>query len=267
MSINEQAGAKIGFSSQSSEKLLQIMESLAKYHAPAKLQDIAESLGVTQSTTLRYLNTLINQKYVYKDEETLRYGLTWKICRLGHLVTSHTGIRDIAYPFLRELSRVLDAGVCLAICREEELFYLDVIEKPNNTDWILQRIGKSAPMHCTGSGKVLLTGFSAETLKIFAAKGLERITDKTITNQQELFNELEKVRAQGYAIDDEECELGIRCVSVPLYDYSDRIAAAFSLFGSVADVDFSTIKDRFVPKMLEYSRQISTRLGSRKFEE
>ena len=254
------------FRSQSSDKLLQIMECMMESHLPVKLQDISERLEMPQPTTLRYLNTLLDQQYVYKDEETLRYALTWKICKFAHNVQLNSSIRDIVSPFMRELCYTLDVGACLAKEIDGELVYLDVIDRPGNTGQILQRIGKGAPIHSTGSGKVLLSGMAKSQVELIAeTRGLGAFTEKTITALPALLAELEMIRSKGYALDDEECELGIRCASVPLYDYTENIVAALSVFGPVGEVDIERICNVFVPELKEMAAQISMRLGSNRF--
>jgi len=94
------------------------------------------------------------------------------------------------------------------------------------------RIGKNAPIHTTASGKVLLSSFSYRKVEeIIAEKGLERLTENTITTPEKLFGELALIRKRGYAVDDEECEIGHRCIAVPIYDYSGNVAGAISAFG------------------------------------
>lgn len=250
------------FSSQSSDKLLQILEYLAGQSAPLRLQDIAAALEMQQPTVLRYMNSLINQGYAYKDERTLRYILTWRICRLSHQVLSHTGLRDIVSPYLRELSYSFNCGACVAMRQDDELFYLDVVDNPGSAMNSLQRIGKNAPIHTTGSGKVLMAGLTEQHVKrIEERKGLERLTRNTIVELPVLLEELDRVRKQGYAMDDEECEEGVRCVSVPLYDYTGQLVAAISIFGPIDNLEEQRIQKEILPALLDTAKQISVRLG------
>ena len=99
------------------------------------------------------------------------------------------------------------------------------------------RIGKNAPIHTTASGKVLLSSFSYRKVEeIIAEKGLERLTENTITTPEKLFEELALIRKRGYAVDDEECEIGHRCIAVPIYDYSGNVAGAISAFDNIERV-------------------------------
>ncbi len=251
-----------GFNSQSSDKLLLLLEYLASQPTPPRLQDISEGLGIPQPTVLRYMNTLVNHGYVYREEQTLRYTMTWRICRLSHQVTSHAGIRDIAALIIRELSRRFESGACTATRQEDTLIYLDVANYPANSLNSLQHIGKGAPMHTTASGKVLLAAMSDAQIERYAVKnGLERLTRKTIVTLPALLSELREIRSAGYALDDEECEEGIRCVSAPLYDYTDKPAAAVSVFGKTEILSDQYIAEEIIPALLDAARAISRRLG------
>lgn len=251
------------YSSQSSDKLLLIIEYLADRSTSVRLQDISIDLNIPRATTLRYLNALVNQRYAYQEEDTMRYALTWRICRLSHKLTSVKGIRDIAVDFLRDLSRDLCVGACIVMRTDDELHYLDIVDKPGNVLRTLQRIGKNAPMHATASGKVILSGLPVQyTERIAEVKGLEQLTPKTITQLPDLVKEIQKVRSQGYAMDNEECEVGVRGLSVPVYDYTDTIAAALSIFWGAEDFGEKTIKNELSSAALNMARKISCRLGS-----
>ena len=250
------------FSSQSSDKLLLILESMANQNFPVRLQDLSEQLGIPQPTVLRYLNTLVNQNYAYKDPYTLRYALTWRVCRLSHQVLAHSGLREIASPFLREMVHTFNGGACLVVQQDDELLYLDVIDHPVHALSSLQRIGKSAPMHTTSSGKVLLSGLpDSQVERIAERKGLMPLTAHTITELPKLLEQLHQIREVGYATDDEECEEGIRCVSVPLHDYTDQLVAAISVFGTVDNINDQVMKLELAPALLDVAQRISAHLG------
>jgi len=250
------------FSSQSSDRLLVILEYLASQSFPVRLQDISMELNIPQPTVLRYLNTLINQNYTYKDPYTLRYSLTWRVCRLSHQVMSHSGLREIVSPFLRELAQTFNGGACLVTQQDDGLLYLDVVDYPLHTLSTLQRIGKSAPMHTTGSGKILLAGLSDNQVeRIIERTGLAPMTANTITELPVLLTQLQEIRKVGYAMDDEECEEGIRCVSAPLYDYTDTLIAAISVFGTVDNISDQCVEQELVPTIKSIAQRISSHLG------
>ena len=107
-------------SNQSSDKLLQIMEALAKERLPVRLQDLSAQVNMSQSTVLRYLNALQSANYVYQEESTSRYALTWKICGLSEHLNSNLGLRSITAPYITELVNKLNLGVCLVIEQDHD---------------------------------------------------------------------------------------------------------------------------------------------------
>lgn len=248
--------------SLSSDKLLLIFECIANSRIPMRLQDLAEQSGMSQSTVLRYLRALQNANYVYQDSDTSRYALTWKLCRLTKNLDSYLGLRMIANPFLSELAVTSCMGVCLVVNHENKSLYLDCIDHPHPQYKPLQYIGKHAPLHATGSGKLLLSVYNETQLNAYIdSPGLEQYTKYTITQQSTLIAELEKVRHQGFAEDSEECELGLRCLSYPLYDYNDSICAAISIFGNTDEMSDEKTLNTIHESLEKASKAISIRLG------
>lgn len=245
---------------QSSMRLLQILECLAENRTPMRLQDLAKQAGMTQSTVLRYLYTLQDANYIYQEEDTLRYALTWRVCRLSQNLNSLLGLRNITTPFINQLANSLSIGVCLVVDRDSECMYLDCIDNPNSPT--LQRIGRQAPLHATGSGKVLLSQYSDVKLNEYiSTTGLKRYTEYTITDPDVLRKELQTVREQGFGIDEQECELGLRCVSMPLRDYSGNVIAAMSMFGNLSDIPDQRLYEEILPALKNATSIISSRLG------
>lgn len=135
-------------SNQSSDKLLQIMEALAKERLPVRLQDLSAQVNMSQSTVLRYLNALQSANYVYQEESTSRYALTWKICGLSEHLNSNLGLRSITAPYITELVNKLNLGVCLVIEQDHDCVYLDCVDASPSFQHTFQRIGKRAPHAC-----------------------------------------------------------------------------------------------------------------------
>ena len=247
--------------SLSSDKLLAILECIAESRMPMRLQDLAERSGMSQSTVLRYLRTLQNANYVYQDEQTLRYALTWKLCGLTEHLNSYLGLRNIATPFVNQLANDLRAGVCLVVSQDYHCLYLDCIDHPDTAGAPLQFIGKRAPLHVTSSGKMLLSACTqAQIDDYIAQKGLTRYTDNSITTRERLMEELDAIRTQGFSTDMEECEIGHRCVSYPIYCYNGTVYAALSVFGDVACMNEEFVR-QLHPQMKAVAEEISRRLG------
>ena len=247
--------------SQPAERLFMVVELLAENRLPIRLIDIAQKLGLPQSTVLRYLRTLCGLGYVYHDEDLGLYALTWKICRISDSVKANLVMRNMASPFLSNLSNTLGMGSCLVIRRDLGTVYLDFYDNPRGEANTMLRIGQNAPIHSTSSGKVLLAALSdREITNIVEKVGLPKLTPNTITNIDVLMHEIENVRKLGYSIDHEECEEGHKCLSVPLYDYSGNVAAAISVFDDAQNFPDERIEE-ILPMLQQAAKEISFRLG------
>lgn len=248
---------------QSVEKVLQIIEAMAQSKESLRLQDIAQRVDMPASTALRFLNTLMQCGYARQDAENLRYSLTLKFMHIGSLVSSQISIRDVARPYLANLAQKCNESVCLAIEQDMEIVYIDVIDGPDGMLKITQRIGKLAPIHSTGIGKLMLLNYDLKQLDhIIEKKGLKALTPNTITSKDELLQELDKIKQRGYALDDEECELGARCLSAGIKDYTGKYVAGISVSGPTTRMTMEyieQIKDIVIETADKVSRELSYR--------
>ena len=249
--------------SLSSIRLLKIMECMSEKRFPMRLIDLSKELDMSQPTVLRYLNALSTAGYVYQDPVSGGYAMTWGICRLSNEVLSNSALSTMVHPFLRQLSDSLNVGMLLATQREGALLYLDVVANPKLMETVL-RIGHDAPIHSTSSGKLMMSYLSDEEIrKILNQIKLEKLTENTITDKHLLFEEIMRIRERGYSYDNEECEIGHRCVSVALRGYTNNVVAAISAFGAVEKISDKKIEKEIIPLMLKVAKQISFILGYR----
>lgn len=248
-------------SNQSTEKLLSLIEAMSVLDEPIRLQDLSRKLGMNASTVLRFLVPLQRRGYVYQDPESSRYYLTFKLCGVANNISSRIDIRNIARPFLRNVAHIFKESANLSIENDMSVMYLEVVNGPSKTLMAMQRIGHVAPMHCTGIGKILLLEYSPEKLdRMIALKGLPRFTENTITERAELLRALEEIRQRGYSFDNEECEIGARCVAAPIRDYTGKITAGISVSGPTTRMTDAHIFSN-LPYLLDAAEQISLRLN------
>ena len=255
------AQVKLTKNNQSLEKSLLILEIMANAGQPMRLQDLAKAAQMPSSTILRFLNTYIKMGYVYQDGDSLRYALTLKLCRLTSSISSRYTIRDMAHSHMAALSEEFQESSCLAVEENMEVIYIDFIDSPDRMlrTWI--RIGNRAAMHATGVGKAMLSFSPKEKLdRILREKELNSFTDNTITNEMALRAELQGICESGYAIDDEECELGARCIAAPIFDYTGEVVAAVSVSGPVNRMTLRKI-DTIKPVLLKAAAEISAHAG------
>jgi DNA-binding IclR family transcriptional regulator len=215
---------------QSSEKLLSLIEVLSVQDNPIRLSDLAALLDMNASTVSRFLTTLQNRGYVMMDSDSGKYSMTYKICQLANNLTSRMDLRSICRPYLHKISKIFNCTSNLITRYEYSVIYLEVVAGPQQLLVPLQRIGKVAPLYCTGAGKIFLQEFSNEEMDDYAsAVSFDRFTEHTICSVGELKKVVAQSAALGYAVDNEECEIGTRCLAVPIYDYTGHIHAAISI--------------------------------------
>lgn len=247
---------------QKDERLLGILDYLAHKQMSVKPAKVAEELSIPLSTTIRYLNSLADQGFVYKNNGSGEFGATWLICKMGDAIKSSFSLRSFASSFMVELALTYKVATSLAVLQDFKLVYLDFVDSPNDDLRSFKRIGKDAPIYSTGSGKVMLSSLPYATRdRIIDDLSLETIARKTITDKDVLKREIEKVRGQKYAIDDEECEDGYRCVCVPIVDYSGQIIAAISAIDTVDRMSNARVEMELLPALRAASKAISFRLG------
>lgn len=242
---------------QSGGKLLSILEFIILKNEPQRLQEISKELNMNKSTTLRFLNTLITNGYLEKNEETSQYCATYKICALANKIDLHTELRRIARPYMEQLSKLFGESVTMAVENNMESVYVEVTHKAQQFLMAVQKVGNAAPLHCTGNGKVLLLKYTEEEIdRLIRIKGLERYTEYTITSKEGLMAELKKIRERGYAYDEQEKELGARCVAFPIYGDNGGVIAGISVTGPK-----DRMTDEAIAPKLEVFRSIAMEIS------
>lgn len=240
---------------------MRIIERMAETRGPMRLQDVSHFAELPASTTLRFLNTLMQMGYVTQNDENQRYSLTFKLCGIAEQIRTSYGIRDIIHPALEELTQEIGESSCLAVEESQEVVYVDVVEGPGSMLQTLQRIGKRAPLHSTGVGKSLLLNYSAaELAELAETTGLPALTANTVRSLDTLKDELSHVAEKGFAIDDEECEEGVRCVAAPIRDYTGKVVCSISVSGPVSRMNGDRV-DAVARRLTETAASLSARLG------
>jgi DNA-binding IclR family transcriptional regulator len=223
---------------QSLRKALQILEGMTRIKTPARLQDIARSLDMPQSTLLRFLNTYIDFGYVGQDPVSSCYYLTLKLVEMGSRVRDNFPFQHSLSRYVKQIARAFNESASLCVEQDMQMVYVATEEGPGRMLQTLQRIGRIAPMHATGVGKLHLLNYSEERLGELERRfGFPRYTEHTITSLEALKRELELIKKQGYAMDNEECEAGVRCIAVPVRNFAGEVVAGISLSAPSARLD------------------------------
>jgi IclR family transcriptional regulator, KDG regulon repressor len=210
-------------------KALEVLELLAEAEDGLRLTDVAESAGYPLSTVRRLLSSLIERGYVEQESATSRYYLGTKILMLQAqgIRQRHVGRR--AYPFLVQLRRQLDETVNLGVLSETSVIYLETLS-PDTSFAFYATPGTRMPLHCTAMGKAFLANLPATTRRaLMESLELKPQTPRSITSVERLEQALDEIARQGYAIDDEEYALGVRCVAAPVFNHDRRMVAGVSV--------------------------------------
>ncbi|HTS34041.1 MAG TPA: IclR family transcriptional regulator [Candidatus Solibacter sp.] len=248
--------------SVSVERALAILEAVAQEPDGLSNATISRKLQIPKSSASYILRTLEAQHYLNREEATGRYRVGLKILSLSRGALSGLDVREVALPIMRHLMEKTSLTCHLAILDGPDAVYIEKVEPPGfirMDTWV----GRRMRVHATSVGKALVAHIPQERLeRILSESGMEKRTAKTITTQPKLLKELEKVRTQGYAVDDEENNIGARCVGAPVFNQHGQIEAAVGLSGTVNQVNPQTMA-RIVDALKDAARHVSMQLGYR----
>lgn len=245
---------------QSLKRGLKIIEVIADIGSPATLAEIARKTTLPRSTAHHLLRALVEFGYLTQDNDARTYSLAPKLFRLTGSTWTNEQLAEIAMPFLNELSRRTGEGTSLAVLRDS---IVTVIAKrePEGPVRVVQEVGSIRPIYCTAVGKVLAAWLSEQELNgIIRRTAFEPKTAKTITTPTAFRRELARIRATGFAIDNEEHIKGIRCIATPVRDYSGDVRAALCIVGPKSHLPKPRLTEIRRP-LIAVSADLSARLG------
>jgi DNA-binding IclR family transcriptional regulator len=220
-----------GSSVKALEKSLLILEILANSGGEIDLSTLNRHTQIPKSTLLRLLNTLKNHNFVLQDSQSRRFRLGWALIHLGKAAEQSFNLIQIVHPFMEDLASQTGETVSLVLLDGDHAIYVDQVVSSS----IIRGhppIGTPLHLHCTASGKVLLGAFSSQEFESFIGRTqLVKKTEKSIVNPLVLQEEIRRIQKQGYAFDDEETEIGGRCVAAPVFNKQGHIEASVSIVG------------------------------------
>lgn len=224
-------------SNQSVDKMFSIIETMAFRGSPMRLNDIAEKSGVSTSTAMRILNALIANGYAFQDEETSLYSLSYKFMWIGNSIQENLSINQLLRPYLKEITRRTGISCALALNSGNSLVYVDEVVAQQHMVRVHHYLGKPFPLYNTACGKVFLSGFSDEEFsKYIRQESFHPTTPRTICTPDELRQNVNQVKALGYAFNDEEAIPGMRCLAFPLLNSEGFVFAGVSLSGTTYQI-------------------------------
>lgn len=249
-----------GVTIQSVQRALRILDLFAEADELG-ISEISEIMMISKSTIFGLVNTLVQCGYLEQNAENKKYRLGVKLFEMGSLVLDRMDLRGIAKPFCEKLSNKYNSTVHLAEWLGDEMLYIDKVDSP---DAIVHysRMGKRAPLYCTGVGKAILALLPEEEVDAYLQETeMTPHTAHTITSPQKLKEELKATKKRGYAIDNQEMQDGLVCVAAVIFNHLNHPVASVSLSiptsQLAADVENAAQKD-----ILQVAEAISRQLGS-----
>jgi IclR family KDG regulon transcriptional repressor len=238
-----------------------------------QFHDEVDELGVTElskrlklhkNNVFRLLATLESRNYIEQNKVTENYRLGLKTLELGQTFIKQMGLLRQSRPVLESLVKECNETTYVAILKECHIVYLDVVET-DLTVRVVPRVGARLPAYCTAAGKVQMAYMTDEELEHYLpTKEMKRFTPKTVIDREELKRNLKQIAEQGYAIDDEEMDVGVKCVGAPIRDYTRRIIGAVSISGPSMRFTDERLEKELIPLVMQSGEEISHKLGYHK---
>jgi len=241
------------------DRAVSVLEVLGQSDAPLSLAEICQRMNLHKSTAHRSLMVLERSALIERTQEN-RYRLGLKLYELGNRAVEQIDLRARVQPFFRRLASQVGETVHLSVLQRTSIVYLDKVE-PNRRVCLSSKTGTSNPVYCTSMGKAMLAFQPEEVIdQVIARIRFVRYTPKTLDSREALLKALERIRRRGYAIDDEEIELGVRCIGAPIFNESHRAIAAVSVSGPTSRITVQSVP-AIAEHLLRCCRDISASLG------
>jgi IclR family acetate operon transcriptional repressor len=224
------------------------------------LTELSDALVLNKSTILRLVAPLLETRLLHRDPETGRFRLGLGALRLGQAYLSTLDLRSVASAQLRALQRASGLTVHLVVYDTGYVVYIDKVENETNVR-MGSRVGSRVPAYCTAVGKAILAYLPDDEVAAVVARGLPAITPHTITAPDRLRTELHRIADRGYAVDDRENELEVRCVAAPIFDHTDQVVGALSVSGLTSRMTTARVRE-LAPLVARAGRAVSRELGS-----
>jgi DNA-binding IclR family transcriptional regulator len=240
------------------ERMTRLLEVLAQHPEPLGLKQIAQYTKLHPSTAHRILSALSGDRMVDRVEPG-SYRLGMRLLELGNLVKSRISVRELALPVMRELHAQTGETVNLSVRHDDEIVYVERTSSGRSAMRVVHVVGTRAPLHVTAAGKLFLLEEGFARLRDYARRtGLSPQTRNTLSSVPVLERDLERIQGQGWATDNEEAEIGVRCVAAGIRDDGASLVAALSL-STPAD----RMKTNWGPLVKETADRISHAIGHR----
>jgi IclR family KDG regulon transcriptional repressor len=237
-----------------------ILEAIAANQGEISLAALSKILAIPHSTIHRILSSLIKLGYVEQNQQNGHYRLGLKILSLSNIILEKLDLRKMGRAYLNELMQETGETANLVVLDGDEVVYIEKAESRASVR-VFSLIGRRAPVHTTGAGKILLSEMAQpDIIDILKRKGMPQLTPYSITTIPAFLDALASVRKQGYAFDNEECEMGARCIAAPVRNHLGRIIASMSISGPVSRMSPGRVRE-LTPIVTGFAMKLSLALG------
>ncbi len=241
-------------------KAFLLMEELDK-SGEMSIGDLSERLQMDKATVHRLVNTIKDAGYVNQNPDNKKYANSLKLLAMGNRAMEKTGVRHIARPYMEELSEKTGETINLGMRVGNKIIYVDKMES-SSTIKVGLGIGVSVPSYCSGLGKAILAFTSADELEeLLDSIVFEKFTEHSITDREHFQRELERIRRDGYAVDDEEYVDGLMCFAAPIFDFHGNPIASVSVSCPKYRYDADRHFQMYTGLTVEAARNISGMMG------
>ena len=249
---------------QVADRLFLVLETLAET-GPVTLAELCSHLDLNKSTVHRLLCSLIYMGYVKQEGETGKYSLSFKLLALSNKLLARMDILDTVRPYLKKLSRLTGETVHFVQREHTDAVYIYKEESYQNSIRMVSKVGSRIPLYCSGVGKAIAADLDEAQIKaLWENSSIQKLTPHTITDYAQFLKKIEEVRKKGYALDDEENELGVRCIAVSIPDYRNKPKYAFSI--SAHQILHNRYNDNQTKEPI-YNRRDSCHQSNRRFHD
>ena len=247
-------------------KACDVLEQVAAFGRPVRFGELLDGSSFPKASLYRFLQSLTNQGMLCYDPDRQTYAPGLRLVRLAHSAWTQSSLAPVARPILDMLSMETGETVHLAQLDASQVLYVDKRNARKPVE-MFSEAGKVGPAYCTGVGKAMLAHLDETSLqKAISQQSFHRFTDRTLASQDALMADLVRIRARGYAVDNEEHEPGIICIACPILTAGGRLLGAISVTGSTGRMDFDQL-EAWVPLVQRAAERIGGEAQAWRFPE
>jgi IclR family KDG regulon transcriptional repressor len=252
---------KVNYTIQAVSHALDILESFTKTEDELGVTELSKRLGLHKNNVFRLLATLEHRGYIEQNKSTENYRLGPKTLQIGAIFIEQRECRRQARPILENLMAATGETAVVAVLRGNKVIYMDSVET-TKTVRAVSRIGAMLPAHCTAVGKAQLSALSsAEIQRLYPESSLPSLTDKSIKTIDFLLADLKRTAERGYAVENEECDLEVKSLAVPVRDFAKNIIAGIGIVAPAMRIADDRVEKELVSLVQEAGSALSAKLG------